>query len=67
MFRSSEDPKSKTAVEADSAPISTKAAVSDPYRYRMDYPELGVCLIINNKNFHKDTRKYTHTSIHSLH
>ncbi|XP_010740777.3 caspase-3-like [Larimichthys crocea] len=59
MFRSNEDPKSKTAVEADSAPISTKAAVSDPYRYRMDYPELGVCLIINNKNFHKDTQMNT--------
>lgn len=23
--------------------------------YRMDYPEMGVCVIINNKNFHRDT------------
>ncbi|KAM8848244.1 caspase-3b isoform 1-T2 [Synchiropus picturatus] len=27
----------------------------DPYCYRMDYPSLGTCLIINNKNFHKST------------
>lgn len=23
--------------------------------YRMDYPEMGVCVIINNKNFHHET------------
>ncbi|XP_051474928.1 caspase-3 [Apus apus] len=23
--------------------------------YRMDYPEMGECVIINNKNFHRDT------------
>nr|XP_040031062.1 caspase-3-like [Gasterosteus aculeatus aculeatus]XP_040031063.1 caspase-3-like [Gasterosteus aculeatus aculeatus] len=23
----------------------------DPYRYKMDYPSMGICLIINNKNF----------------
>ncbi|KAF7473471.1 Hypothetical predicted protein [Marmota monax] len=23
--------------------------------YKMDYPEMGLCLIINNKNFHKST------------
>nr|XP_048311554.1 caspase-3 [Myodes glareolus]XP_048311555.1 caspase-3 [Myodes glareolus] len=23
--------------------------------YKMDYPEMGVCIIINNKNFHKST------------
>ncbi|XP_072191762.1 caspase-3 [Excalfactoria chinensis] len=23
--------------------------------YRMDYPEMGLCVIINNKNFHRDT------------
>ncbi|XP_035520825.1 caspase-3-like [Morone saxatilis] len=38
-------------------PVSggTKAANSDPYRYKMDYPSLGTCLIINNKNFDKST------------
>ncbi|XP_043983247.1 caspase-3-like isoform X2 [Gambusia affinis] len=28
---------------------------SDIYRYRMDYPCMGICLIINNKNFHRTT------------
>lgn len=47
----------KTAEETDSSVISSssKAAGSDPFRYRMDYDHLGICLIINNKNFHKST------------
>ncbi|XP_032411343.1 caspase-3b isoform X1 [Xiphophorus hellerii] len=28
---------------------------SDLYCYRTDYPCMGICLIINNKNFHKNT------------
>ncbi|KAM4622146.1 caspase-3-like [Polymixia lowei] len=40
--------------EVDSQPGS-RAAPTDPYRYRMDYPSLGTCLIINNKNFHRST------------
>ncbi|KAM6149910.1 caspase-3 isoform 1-T1 [Erethizon dorsatum] len=24
-------------------------------RYKMDYPEMGLCIVINNKNFHKST------------
>ncbi|XP_056136555.1 caspase-3-like [Lampris incognitus] len=32
-----------------------EAAQGDPYRYRMDYPSRGACLIINNKNFHRST------------
>ncbi|XP_030251201.1 caspase-3-like [Sparus aurata] len=48
--------RSRPAEEMDSGPISSsKAADSDPYRYRMDYPSLGTCLIINNKNFHPST------------
>ncbi|XP_074503853.1 caspase-3-like [Sebastes fasciatus] len=43
---------SNTDEEMDSAPSSNKTAGSDPYRYKMDYPRLGSCLIINNKNFH---------------
>ncbi|KAM9377266.1 caspase-3-like [Pholidichthys leucotaenia] len=27
----------------------------DEYRYKMDYPCIGTCLIINNKNFHRKT------------
>lgn len=46
----------KTGEETDSSVISSsKAAGSDPFRYRMDYDHLGICLIINNKNFHKST------------
>ncbi|XP_041799752.1 caspase-3-like [Chelmon rostratus] len=49
-----------TVEETDSAPISdTKAARSDPYRYKMDYSCLGTCLIINNKNFHRSTQMST--------
>lgn len=53
---------SKTTEEVDSLPSSrssSKAAGSDPYRYKMDYPYIGTCLIINNKNFHRSTSKYT--------
>ncbi|KAK5925523.1 hypothetical protein CgunFtcFv8_018039 [Champsocephalus gunnari] len=48
---SSETPSSETPEETDSAPRSR----SDPYRYKMDYPCIGTCLIINNKNFHPST------------
>uniref|UniRef100_A0AAQ5XYJ4 Caspase-3 n=1 Tax=Amphiprion ocellaris TaxID=80972 RepID=A0AAQ5XYJ4_AMPOC len=34
---------------------SSSTAVSDPYRYNMNYPCIGICLIINNKNFHRST------------
>ncbi|XP_076595841.1 caspase-3-like [Chaetodon auriga] len=44
----------KIAEEMDSAPVSDSKA--DPYRYKMDYPCLGTCLIINNKNFHRSTQ-----------
>ncbi|XP_078117204.1 caspase-3-like [Sander vitreus] len=47
---------SKTVEEVDSVPHSSKTAGSDPYRYKMDYPCIGTCLIINNKNFHRSTR-----------
>ncbi|XP_051277085.1 caspase-3 [Dicentrarchus labrax] len=57
--RSNEAPKDspKTAEEMDSKPVrgGSKAESSDPYRYKMDYPSLGICLIINNKNFHQST------------
>uniref|UniRef100_A0A3P8TED0 Caspase-3 n=2 Tax=Amphiprion percula TaxID=161767 RepID=A0A3P8TED0_AMPPE len=47
----------KTSEEMDSAPSikSSSTAVSDPYRYNMNYPCIGICLIINNKNFHRST------------
>ncbi|XP_030594929.1 caspase-3-like [Archocentrus centrarchus] len=44
--------KEKTTKETKS---SSKPAASDPYRYKMDYPCIGICLIINNKNFHRST------------
>ncbi|XP_030001760.1 caspase-3-like [Sphaeramia orbicularis] len=43
----------KMSEETDSAPVT--ADVNDPYRYKMDYPSIGMCLIINNKNFNKRT------------
>ncbi|XP_054453364.1 caspase-3-like [Anoplopoma fimbria] len=46
---------SRTAEEMDSASSSSKTDGSDPYRYRMDYPCIGSCLIINNKNFDSNT------------
>lgn len=27
----------------------------DPFRYRTDFPSVGLCLLINNKNFHRST------------
>ncbi|XP_053285000.1 caspase-3 [Pleuronectes platessa] len=47
----------KTSEEVDSTPSSkgSTAAGSDPYRYKMDYPSIGTCVIINNKNFDKST------------
>ncbi|KAK5865228.1 hypothetical protein PBY51_016408 [Eleginops maclovinus] len=43
--------RSEPPEETDSVPHSS----SDPYKYKMDYPCLGTCLIINNKNFHRST------------
>ncbi|XP_054647218.1 caspase-3-like [Dunckerocampus dactyliophorus] len=49
---------SEKAEETDSVPTS-KASVCNPYRYKMDYPHMGLCLIINNKNFHRSTNMST--------
>lgn len=38
-------------VEVDSSPSEP----SDLFRYKMDYPSIGTCLVINNKNFHRST------------
>ncbi|CAL8328403.1 unnamed protein product [Gadus morhua 'NCC'] len=35
------------------------AGSADAGRYRMDYPSIGTCVIINNKNFHEGTRQKT--------
>ncbi|XP_038157377.1 caspase-3-like [Cyprinodon tularosa] len=43
-----EDTKMKRSSGSDAKP-------SDPYRYRMDYPCMGTCLVINNKNFDRST------------
>uniref|UniRef100_A0A3Q2DFW7 Caspase-3 n=1 Tax=Cyprinodon variegatus TaxID=28743 RepID=A0A3Q2DFW7_CYPVA len=45
-----EDTKVKRSSGSDAKP-------SDPYRYRMDYPCMGTCLVINNKNFDRSTGK----------
>ncbi|XP_030305365.1 caspase-3 [Calypte anna] len=38
-----------------SAGKSTDSGILPDYSYRMDYPEMGECIIINNKNFHRHT------------
>ncbi|XP_061901298.1 caspase-3-like isoform X2 [Entelurus aequoreus] len=48
------DADRQKAEETDSVPTS-KASACDPYRYKMDYPHMGICLIVNNKNFHRST------------
>uniref|UniRef100_A0A8C8U3P8 Caspase family p20 domain-containing protein n=1 Tax=Peromyscus maniculatus bairdii TaxID=230844 RepID=A0A8C8U3P8_PERMB len=52
----------ETSVDSKSINIKTihgsKSMDSGIYldsSYKMDYPEMGVCIIINNKNFHKST------------
>lgn len=34
------------------------SGISLDYSYKMDYPERGLCIIINNKNFHESTGMY---------
>ncbi|XP_060039944.1 caspase-3 isoform X2 [Erinaceus europaeus] len=34
---------------------SVDSGISLDNSYKMDYPEMGLCIIINNKNFHKST------------
>nr|XP_057919790.1 caspase-3b [Doryrhamphus excisus]XP_057919791.1 caspase-3b [Doryrhamphus excisus]XP_057919792.1 caspase-3b [Doryrhamphus excisus] len=61
LFPKRKDPSnadSKKAEETDSVPTS-KASACNPYCYRMDYPHMGLCLIINNKNFHRSTNMST--------
>uniref|UniRef100_A0A8C6TYA8 Caspase-3 n=1 Tax=Neogobius melanostomus TaxID=47308 RepID=A0A8C6TYA8_9GOBI len=55
-----DDPqKSSETTVPDSAPapdVSSKAQTDeDPFRYRTDFQSVGVCLLINNKNFHSRT------------
>ncbi|XP_061757506.1 caspase-3-like [Nerophis ophidion] len=52
------DADRQKAEETDSVPTS-KASACDPYRYKLDYPHMGICLIINNKNFHRSTKMST--------
>ncbi|XP_075466598.1 caspase-3-like [Ascaphus truei] len=40
----------------DAKELEKKAKLVHLFQYRMDYQEKGLCLIINNKNFHSSTR-----------
>ncbi|XP_017278585.1 caspase-3 [Kryptolebias marmoratus] len=42
-------------MDSKSSSSAVKLALPDKYNYKMDYPCLGTCLIINNKNFNKTT------------
>ncbi|XP_029918268.1 caspase-3-like [Myripristis murdjan] len=46
---------SKIPAEVDAQSSSKAVTNDDPDRYKMDYPCIGHCLIINNKNFHPGT------------
>ncbi|XP_020490057.2 caspase-3 [Labrus bergylta] len=45
----------KTSEETDPVPVASSTKAADPFRYKMDYPCMGTCLIINNKNFDRST------------
>uniref|UniRef100_A0A8C6WQY4 Caspase family p20 domain-containing protein n=1 Tax=Neogobius melanostomus TaxID=47308 RepID=A0A8C6WQY4_9GOBI len=47
-----------TVPDSVSAPDESSKAQTDedPFRYRTDFPSVGVCLLINNKNFYSSTR-----------
>ncbi|KAJ0002515.1 hypothetical protein NQD34_007664 [Periophthalmus magnuspinnatus] len=63
IIKAPEEPSSSSTNTADSEKLPVENASSsmstvptikdseDQYKYRMDFPCLGVCLIINNKNF----------------
>ncbi|XP_030047368.1 caspase-3 [Microcaecilia unicolor] len=40
----------------DSLKKKAKPVDEHEFQYRMDYPEMGLCYIINNKNFHPSTQ-----------
>ncbi|XP_072520368.1 caspase-3b [Salminus brasiliensis] len=48
------DPKRSQAVHGGAVPDKHKSH-PDVYRYRMDYPSIGKCIIINNKIFDRST------------
>lgn len=49
--------KSGGTTVQDSAPAGSRKGQSeeDLFRYRMNFPCMGLCLLINNKNFHRST------------
>ncbi|NXA41304.1 CASP3 protein, partial [Eudromia elegans] len=52
-----EDAKSVPASKGKNLPVSRSvdSGMLPDYSYRMDYPEMGECVIINNKNFCRET------------
>ncbi|NXT08062.1 CASP3 protein, partial [Prunella fulvescens] len=51
------DAKSIPGFKGKNLPASKSmdSGILPDYSYRMDYPEMGECVIINNKNFHRHT------------
>uniref|UniRef100_A0A3B3ZG64 Caspase-3 n=1 Tax=Periophthalmus magnuspinnatus TaxID=409849 RepID=A0A3B3ZG64_9GOBI len=43
---------SELSIKSNETKVQTEV---DPYIYRTDFPCVGLCLIINNKNFHRST------------
>ncbi|XP_068181127.1 caspase-3-like isoform X2 [Antennarius striatus] len=52
--RRQKDKDTKTADDMDTS--SSRKAEFDAYSYKMNYPSIGTCVIINNKNFHRSTQ-----------
>lgn len=48
------DPKGSQTFQSGSVPAKSKAPV-DVFKYCMNYPIIGKCIIINNKNFERST------------
>ncbi|KAG8453687.1 hypothetical protein GDO86_000355 [Hymenochirus boettgeri] len=45
--------------DCDLKDMERKTKFAHLLKYKMDYPEMGTCLIINNKNFHSSTNMST--------
>ncbi|XP_067407758.1 caspase-3 isoform X2 [Emydura macquarii macquarii] len=51
------DAKSLIGSQGKSLPVSKSMdyGIQPDEHYKMDYPEIGICIIVNNKNFHPAT------------
>ena len=48
-------PSKPVSPKQGTSEVDSRPHVDMTYRYKMDYPSLGQCIIINNKNFDRST------------